>query len=160
MITDLLKYSLLIYSGLILFIIISIVILYLYGKFKRKKVYKYKGNKLKLVKNTLGVKKAIYFLFKTDFRKVIEEENKSLGFEYIKPFDITKLKEQNVLIADLMGALILISERKDLLPLIFNFLVEKNNVKYDFEKDFDKLSNLGLELLEDFFIGNLRKMLL
>lgn len=164
---DILKVAVIIYCCFIITVIISAVIIYFYIKYKQrksrnineKKVYKYKSYKLKLVKNTLGVKKSIYWLLKVKFREVIEAENKALGFEYVKPFDFTKLREQKVLVSDVLTALVIVSEKKELLPQILSlFVVDSKNYNFDYEKDYNELSVLAGELLIDFFYENLEKM--
>ena len=109
-----LQYSFLIYFLIILSVIILIGFLYVFVKIKNKKSkvkFIYKGYKFKLVTNTLGVKKSMYWLLKKDFRKIIEEENQAVGIEIAKPFDFTKIRESNVLTADLLTALAVIVER-------------------------------------------------
>lgn len=164
---DILKVAVIIYCCFIITVIISAVIIYFYVKHKRNKArkaiedktYKYKNYKLKLVRNTLGVKKSIYWLLKVNFREVIEAENKALGFEYIKPFDFTKLRQDNVVVGDVLTALVIVSEKKELLPQILSlFVVDSNKFNFDFEKDFNELSVLAGELLTDFFYENLEKM--
>lgn len=164
---DILKVGVFVYCCFIITVVLSAVIIFLYVRHKRnklqnlskKKVYKYKNFDLKLVRNTLGVKKAIYWLLKVDFRKAIEDENKALGFEYIKPFDFTKLRE-DVKVDDVLSGIVVISEKKELLPQIFSlFVVDSHKYKFDFEKDFNELSILAGELLTDFFYENFQKML-
>jgi hypothetical protein len=164
---DIFKVSILVYLCIIVTVIIVTVAIYFYSKYKIKrqrkesqnKTYKYKSYKLKLVKNTLGVKKSIYWLLKVKFREVIEAENKALGFEYVKPFDFTKLREQKVLVSDVLTALVIVSEKKELLPQILSlFVVDSKNYNFDYEKDYNELSVLAGELLTDFFYENLEKM--
>ena len=164
---DILKVAVFIYCCLIITVIILAVVIFFYLRYKQKKarkvtenkIYKYNNYKLKLVRNTLGVKKSHYWLLKVKFREIIEAENEALGFEYIKPFDFTKLRE-NVIVSDVLSALVVISEKKDLLPQIFSlFVVDSKNYTFDFEKDYNELSVLAGELLTDFFYENLQTML-
>jgi hypothetical protein len=164
---DILKVAVIIYCCFIITVIVLAVIIFFYVKYKRNKArkaienktYKYKNYKLKLVRNTLGVKKSHYWLLKVKFREIIEAENKALGFEYIKPFDFTKLRE-NVTVSDVLSALVVLSEKKDLLPQIFSlFVVDSNKYVFDYEKDYNELSVLAGELLTDFFYENLQTML-
>lgn len=160
--TDILTYSIIIWALIVFTILIVIGIIYLYLKRKVKKqkdkVYKYKNYNLKLIRNTLGVKKALYFLLKQDFRKAVEDANTELGFEYVKPFDFTKIREQNVMVSDLLGAIVIICEKKELLPQIFKLFIE-GNYEYDFEKDYAVLSSLAEEILQDFFFENWVKII-
>lgn len=160
--------AILVYILIILTILLLAVVFYFYLKLKIKKkkesklekVYKYINYNMKLVRNTLGIKKAIYFLLKQDFRKAIEDENNELGFEYVKPFDFTKLREQNVNVADLVGGIVIICEKKELLPQIFKLFIEDSEkYDFDFEKDYSTLSELAIEILNDFFFENAERML-
>jgi hypothetical protein len=168
-INDIARYLFIVYAFVVVAFIFTAVFLFIVKKIKSRNygVYKYKGNKLKLVRNNLGVKRATFWLLHKDFKKIIEDENKALDKEYIKPFDFTKIRELKISSTDIQLSLVLIAEKKEILPEIFNHFIERKDVKYDldsiafdFEKDYWKLSTIANQVLNDFFFENWRKLTL
>lgn len=113
-----------------------------------------------LISNTLDKKIAMYFLLAQNFNDIINEENTNLKYEFVKPFDFTKIRENNIHPTDIFSGIILVCKRKELLPNIFECFVNEKEINYDFEKDYNKLSILAAEIVTDFFIENARIMLL
>jgi hypothetical protein len=160
-IKDIFIYVSIAYALVALSIILIGAIIYFYAKVKvgSKSKFKYKGKRLHLVKNTVGVLKASHLLLAVDFKTAIEDENKALGMEYVKPFNFSKLRENPVEDIDLSRALLIICEKKEILPNIFKYFIEEKNIVFDFEKDFDALSGLAYDIIQAFFFENYRKVL-
>lgn len=155
---NLLIYLIIAYICLVLFCLFSFLIFFFYKrrKFKKRlnKVYKYKDKKITLVKNTLDKKIAMYFLLKQKFNDIIKQENERLNYEFVKPFDFTKIREQNVNTMDIFSGIILVCKKKELLPEIFECFINEKNINFDFERDYNRLSILASELVTDFFLEN------